>query len=406
MAVNWRGDLGFSDRLAATAKMQVTYRIANPDCSSTEPSRNAKLLEEKARQNALSLREYHELCAKAVQLLLSAQAAGNVEDRHVDEHIFPNLPLSGAQIGRYANAQHHSDGLFSEVFKAVDPEARSHHSRYELVALKITVPDQMTPPHDSKKEARILVAANGEHIITLLEAFQQAGGRFVLVFPFLPHGLDALLRQGTLTGDSRRNILRDIFSGLAHIHNLGIIHRDIKPTNILLSSPTGPAFLIDFGIAWSPSDPASEPTIEKILDVGTTSYRPPELLFGHQAYENKLDMWAAGCVAAQVACLGSKTLFDAGDLGSELALIKSIFETLGTPDLAVWPEAAAFPDWAKMNFTQYPARQWPAILPETDGTAVDLVSKLVVYESHQRLTAEEALEHPYLKRASKGQINA
>jgi hypothetical protein len=48
-------------------------------------------------------------------------------------------------------------------------------------------------------------------------------------------------------------------------------------------------------------------------------------------------MWAAGCVAAQLLGLGNRTMFDSGDLGSELALIKSIFETLGTPDLDVWP---------------------------------------------------------------------
>ena len=128
-----------------------------------------------------------------------------------------------------------------------------------------------------------------------------------------------------------------MFLGLAHLHNLDIIHRDIKPSNILLASPNGPACLSDFGIAWSPSDSASEPADEKILDVGTTCYRPPELLFGNQKYNTSLDMWAAGCVTAQVMCLGGKTLFDAGDLGSELALIKSIFETLGTPNLDVWP---------------------------------------------------------------------
>ena len=73
------------------------------------------------------------------------------------------------------------------------------------------------------------------------------------------------------------------------------------------------------------------------MDVGTTSYRPPELLFGKQWYDSSLDMWAAGCVAAQVVSLGSQTLFDSGDLGSDLALIKSIFSTLGTPDLKIWP---------------------------------------------------------------------
>lgn len=329
--------------------------------------------------------EYHDLCHKSIQLLRSSSPPGPVEDHHVDEHIFPNLPNSGAHIGRYINAQHYSDGLFSEVFKALDPSPPGT----SVVALKITTPVMMLAPHDANREARILTQAKGDHVIPLRETFQQAGGHFVLVFPFMPFGLDGLLQHDQLLGSSQRSILRDMFAGLAHLHSLGIIHRDFKPSNILLASPDGPAYLSDFGIAWSPTDSASEPTNEKILDVGTTCYRPPELLFGHQAYGTKLDMWAAGCVAAQVVCLKGQTLFDAGDLGSELALIRSVFETLGTPDQDVWPEAISFPDWGKMNFMRYPAKPWRDILPGADPDSVEMVSRLVKYESSSRLSAAE-----------------
>lgn len=265
---------------------------------------------------------------------MNAAPAASTEGQLRDNH---GLPTSDRKIGRFANAEHFRNGLFSEVFKAVDPNFEDEPARVQIVALKVTTPDVMSPPHNAKREARLLQAAKGANIIPLIETFQQSGGRFVLTFPFMPYDLAGLLHQNLLNEDSRRTILSDLFSGLAHIHSLGIIHRDIKPSNILLSTPTGPAFIADFGIAWSPSDPESEPANEKILDVGTTCYRPPELLFGGQSYGMELDMWAAGCVVAQVLCLGIETLFDAGDLGSELALIKSIFETLGTPDLAVWP---------------------------------------------------------------------
>jgi len=345
-------------------------------------------------------KEYRELCTKTVQLLLRSAPNGPVEDQHVQEHVFPNLPHSGAQIGRYINAQHYRDGLFSEVYSAIDPNMSNDgkDKRQRHVALKITTPEMEQPPHDSKREARILVSAKGDHIIPLIETFHQAGGRFVLAFPFMPFGLDTLLRHSNqITAGTRRSILTDLFSGLDHIHSLGIIHRDIKPSNILLSSPNGPAYISDFGIAWSPSEQTSEPVNEKILEVGTTCYRPPEILFGHQAYTTKLDVWASGCVVAQVVCLGGQTLFDAGDLGSELALIKSIFETMGTPNLDVWPEAKDLPDWGKMNFTQYPGKRWEDILAGAEVDAVDFVRKLIVYESGRRLSAHEVCSFPYIQ---------
>ena len=99
----------------------------------------------------------------------------------------------------------------------------------------------------------------------------------------------------------------------------------------------GPAYLADFGIAWSTVDPESEAADAKITDVGTTCYRPPELLFGDRAYGTSLDMWAAGCVVAEMARNQHYQLFDAGPLGSELGLIKSIFTSLGTPNERIWP---------------------------------------------------------------------
>jgi len=258
-----------------------------------------------------------------------------------DSDIDQLLP-GGITIGQYTDAVHHRDGIFSLVYKAKAPKAISmfrdlDKGKNRAVAVKVTHPSAMTPPHDSKRESRLLKKAACTFVIPLLESFAQAGGRYVLIFPFMPYDLGTLLRNGQVTPKHARSCLHDLFSALDFIHKAGIIHRDIKPANILLRSPSGPAFLADFGTAWMKEDIDSEPEDEKILDVGTTSYRPPELMFGNQRYGTTLDMWAAGCVAAQMVSLGSKTLFESGDLGSDLALIKSIFETLGTPSLENWP---------------------------------------------------------------------
>ncbi|KAK3065641.1 hypothetical protein LTS18_002587, partial [Coniosporium uncinatum] len=205
----------------------------------------------------------------------------------------------------------------------------------------------------------------------------------------MPDNLEELLAQNRLPPEAARTCLRDLFSALEYLHSHGIIHRDVKPSNILLKGSAGPAYLADFGIAWSADDPASEPATAKITDVGTTSYRAPELLFGNTSYNKSLDLWAAGCVVAEAANASQGALFNAGELGSELALIQSIFKSLGTPNLESWPEAARFPDWGKMEFYEYPAKSWKELLPNASAPARDLASKLVRYESGERMTAEK-----------------
>ena len=324
------------------------------------------------------------------------------------------MPTGGLTIGRYTNAVHHNDGLFSEVYKAVAQsdcgitlKTHGYESRPCLVALKVTNPSATEPPHDSVREVRLLERARHHFVIELVESFQQSGGRLVLAFPFMPYTLDDQLRKGRLQPKDQKIIISEMMQGLEHIHSCGIIHRDIKPSNILLRSPSGPVYISDFGIAWSADDPSSEPANEKIMDVGTTSYRPPELMFGNQWYDTSLDMWATGCVAAQIVSLGSQTLFDPGDLGSDLALIKSIFSTLGTPNLDIWPvslkpkaqmeldtnfsqEARGLPDWGKMAFVQYPPRVWTDILPHAPPDAIELIQRLITYESGDRMKANEA----------------
>lgn len=253
------------------------------------------------------------------------------------------MPTPGGKpIGKYHNAVYHREGLFSVIYKSpalghdgffpADSPAKS-----KLVALKLTTPSVMEPPHDSKREAKILALAASERIMPLLETFSFNGSQFVLVFPFMRYDFGDVLHDRKLTKGQVKSCLKDLFTGLAYIHSKGIVHRDIKPSNILLKSLDGPAFLSDFGIAWAAGVSGSEAADSKITDVGTTCYRPPELLFGNQKYDCSLDLWAAGCTVAEALHPDHETLFDSGELGSDLALIQSVFKKLGTPTLHIWP---------------------------------------------------------------------
>lgn len=327
-------------------------------------------------------------------------------------------------IGEYRNCIYHREGLTSVVYKAVTTKhdgyfASSAGVSKTLVALKVTTPSAMEPPHDSKREFKILQLAASDRVIPLLETFHEPGSRFVLVFPFMPFDLNQLLHENKMSKMQIKATLKDLFSALSFIHERGIVHRDIKPSNILLKSLDGPAYLTDFGIAWAPNTVGSEPADSKITDVGTTCYRPPELLFGNKKYGCDLDLWAAGCTVAEALVPGHPTLFDSGELGSDLALIASMFSKLGTPNVEVWPvrlfktntcqhtanlskEAAGFPDWGKVQFIEYPPQAWPTLLPGTSDVEQDLVRNLVRFESGDRLKAAQVgmLSSPVDSRAN------
>lgn len=257
-------------------------------------------------------------------------------DDHLPSHVFQDSGIPMA-IGVYHEARSIRNGRSSHVFRAQPPKTLSGLTSGQKVALKVTNPSLMAEPHDSYKEARILKGLTQDHIIPLLDSFRQPSGHFVLVFPFMTYDLQGLLDDKRVSKEQGKSHLQGLFSGLGYLHSFGIIHRDIKPSNILLKTPSGPAYLADFGIAWSPTDAGSEKADDKITDVGTTCYRPPELLFGNKKYDCSLDLWAAGCVAAEVVSSSGTSLFDSGNLGSELALIQSIFKNMGTPNLQTWP---------------------------------------------------------------------
>ncbi|KAI9674166.1 MAG: hypothetical protein M1817_001984 [Caeruleum heppii] len=357
---------------------------ASPSLGPAAAQQAAKDLERKAFSEATSRQEYDDLCKSAA----SADEASNYvvprqvhESPETEDVVHRRSSSAGLTFGAYTHATHHRDGLYSTVYEAVDPQGA-------VVAVKLTY-TMMDPPHDARRESRILKEVRSDHVIPLLDTFTLPNGRFALVFPFVTYDMEQLLQEGLVSAPQVRSHMHDLLTALEYVHSKDVIHRDVKPSNLLVRSPDGPAYLADFGIVWSSEDPASEARDQKITDVGTTCYRPPELLFGHAAYDESLDLWAAGCVLAEAVNLSHEPLFDSGPVGSELALLSSIFQTLGTPSLETWPEAAKFPDWGKMDFYKYPAKPWISLLPNASNSARDLVSKLVCYESSNRLTASQ-----------------
>lgn len=207
----------------------------------------------------------------------------------------------------------------------------------------------------------------------------------------MPFTLASLLEQGPLSHQQVKSIFSDTLKALASIHSQGIIHRDIKPSAILLSSPTGQAHLSDFGTAWHPEFSAnSEPPANKVLDIGTGPYRAPETLFVDKAYGTGVDMWAFGVMLAEAISNPPKPPFEsraAHEDGNQLGLILSVFKTLGTPTPETWPEAKDFKVTPFELWTVFPQRRWDVILPTVDAEFRQAVAAVVTYAG--RSTAQE-----------------
>jgi cyclin-dependent kinase len=289
----------------------------------------------------------------------------------------PGTP--GITIGNYQNCHHIASGLVSEVYRA------------KVIALKVVTETRDVEPHNSVREVKILTSLTHSSIISLTESFKDHDRRLVLVFPYMPLTLAKIIGRGAVPKEVTHTCFRDLFSALSYLHEKGIIHRDIKPSNLLLASPTGPAYLSDFGTAWDPTlSIIDEPTNHKVLEVGTTCYRAPETLFGNRSYNISLDMWAAGTMLVECLRTPPKALLESRETnedGNQLGLILSMFKTLGTPTREKWPEAVRFTtppfDW----YQEFPGKKWDELLEGVGEEAVDLVDRLVRFESGERITA-------------------
>lgn len=182
-------------------------------------------------------------------------------------------------------------------------------------------------------------------------------------------------------------LMLQLLSGVAHLHENWIFHRDLKTSNLLYNN-RGILKIADFGLAREFGSPLKEYT----GTVVTLWYRAPEILLGAKNYTCAIDMWSVGCIFAEII---TKTPLLPGR--SEIDQLNLMFQLLGSPNTKIWPSLMEYPAAKKINFGNRPYSTLRKKFSLVTEQCFDLLNKLLTYDPSQRITAQEALEHPYFK---------
>nr|XP_012309104.1 cyclin-dependent kinase 3 [Aotus nancymaae] len=289
---------------------------------------------------------------------------------------------SSAAMDVFQKVEKIGEGTYGVVYKAKNRETG------QLVALKKIRLDLETEgvPSTAIREISLLKELKHPNIVRLLDVVHNER-KLYLVFEFLSQDLKKYMDSAPgseLPMHLIKSYLFQLLQGVSFCHSHRVIHRDLKPQNLLINE-LGAIKLADFGLARAFGVPLRTYTHEVV----TLWYRAPEILLGSKFYTTAVDIWSIGCIFAEMVT--RKALFP-GD--SEIDQLFRIFRILGTPSEAVWPGVTQLPDY-KGNFPKWTGKGLEEIVPNLEPEGKDLLMQLLQYDPSRRITAKTALAHPY-----------
>lgn len=326
---------------------------------------------------------------------------------------------------KYAPVGKIGEGTYGLVYKArqvhptptgpatADPKTESFVAVKKFKSFKSG--DGISPT--AIREIKLLRELKNRYIVDLVDVMlDEADKALYLVFDYAEHDLLEMIRwhhnraSQPMPMQTVKSLLWQILHGMNYLHKNWIIHRDLKPSNILVTGQDKPlnergcVKIADFGLARLFQAPL-RPLTDVDAVVVTIWYRAPELLLGAKHYTKAIDLWAIGCIFAEL--ITSKPLFQGqekerkGDDRNPFQAdqIDKIFRILGKPTFEQWPGAKHLPHWKHAaTWEAHPCVLHQRIRGLPSGSAgYDLLSKLLEYDPDKRITAENALRHPFFQ---------
>ncbi|KAL7192430.1 hypothetical protein ACSBR2_024295 [Camellia fascicularis] len=264
---------------------------------------------------------------------------------------------------RYLKRQVLGEGTYGVVFKAVNT-----NTGLKVTIKKIRLGTQKEGVNfTALREIKLLKELQDPNIIEPIDAFRHKGNLH-LVFEFMETDLEAVIRDRNivlLLADVK-SYLQMTLMGLAYFHKKWVLHRYMKPNNLLIG-PHGQLKLGDFGLAHLFGSQDRRFTHQ----VFARWYRAPELLFGAKAYGPAVDVWAAACIFAELLI---RRPFLRGN--SDIDQLGKIFAAFGTPKAYQWPDMQYLPDYVEYQYS--PGK--PLLFPMASDDALDLLMRMFMYD--------------------------
>jgi len=289
-----------------------------------------------------------------------------------------------SKLDKYEKLDKLGEGTYGVVYKARDKTTKE---LYALKKIRLESEDEGIPS-TAIREIALLKELQHPNVVRIHDVIH-TNRKLILVFEYVDQDLKKFMSSCDKVIDIRivKSLLYQLCKGIAHCHKMKVLHRDLKPQNLLVSKE-GILKLADFGLARAFGIPVKNYTNEVV----TLWYRAPDILLGSKNYNTSIDMWSIGCIFAEL--VNMKPLFPGS---SEKDQILKIFKLMGTPSVEKWSSLADLPEWKNETFEVYKGEELSKICPRLDEDGLDLLDKLLRANPAERITAKDSVNHPFFK---------